>query len=248
VWLGFAAAMVLPAACSGGDKDPTLSPRREITNRYNMARVYLNQGRALDAIPLLEEVIEKEPRHAEAHNLLGVVFWTLGQPEKAQAILERALEISPYLSDARVNLGVLFSEGGDYERARQEFERALKDRNYATPEKPLVNLAVNDIKQGRPREALVQAEKAIRHNPLYARAYGVFVEALRKADPKVAGVEYRTLVRALDGSQDFHLNLGNAFLEKQDRKRARYHLEKVVDLNPSNEQAGQARKNLETLR
>ncbi len=248
VWLGAALAGVLFAACTETVKQPKVSPERELTNRYNLAQVYLSQGRAKEAIPLLEEVTRRDPKHAGAHNLLGVVYWSLGQTQRARDEYERSLEIDPYLTDARVNLGVLFSEAEDYERAREEFQLALEDRTYISPEKPLVNLAVNDIKLGHPREALVRTEEAIRRNPLYTPAYRVFVDALRQADPEVAGVEYRTLARDLARSQDFHLNLGEAFLKKDDLRRARFHLEKAVKINPSSEQAGQARKVLDTIR
>ncbi len=248
VWVSAVLAGALFAACTDAVKKPEVSAQRRLTNQYNLARVYLNQGRAKEAIPLLQEVLGKDSNHAGAHNLLGVVYWSLGQAEQARGEFERALEISPYMTDARVNLGVLFSEAGNYERAREEFQLALEDRTYVSPEKPLVNLAVNDIKLGRPREALVRAEEAIRRNPLYTRAYSVFVDALHQSDPDVAGVEYRTLARELAQSQDFHLNLGEAFLKKDDSRRARFHLEKVVEINPSSEQAGQARKTLDTIR
>lgn len=227
---------------------PAISPvTREVSTRYNLARIYLEQGKVQESIRLLHEVLEEEPRHDEARNLLGLVYWSIGRLPEARAEFERALEINPYQSDARVNLGVVLSEQGQYERANEEFRRALADKTYPTPEKPLVNLAVNKIKQGHPREALKEADQAIRRNPRYQRAYEVYVQALQKADRGTAGAEYQTLMRDMDRSLDFHLNLAEAFLKENDRRRARAHLERVVALDPSSEQASKARQTLEKL-
>ncbi|MEE9218254.1 MAG: tetratricopeptide repeat protein [Acidobacteriota bacterium] len=241
------AALAL-AGCFGKSSGRSPPRSHRVSVNYNMARVYLNQGKIQKAIQLLEEVLDEEPKHARACNLLGLVYWTISEPEEARGHFERALKINPYFSDARVNLGVLYSEEQQFEQAKIQFQLALKDRTYATPEKPLVNLAVNEMHQGRPQEALSRAEEAIRRNKHYTRAYQVFVQALRKVDPVVAGAEYRTLVRELERSQDFHLNLGEAFLEEEDSRRARVHLKRVVQLDPSSELAQQARRTLDQLR
>jgi Tfp pilus assembly protein PilF len=192
-------------------------------------------------------VLKENPRHAEARNLLGLVHWSVGRRAEARGEFARALEINPYFSDARVNLGVIMSEEGHFGEAEAEFQRALDDKTYPTPEKPLVNLAVNLMKQGRPRQALERAERAIRTNPRYTRAFEVFVQALQGAERDGAGVEYRTLLRDLDRSQDFHLNLAQAFLKENDSRRARAHLQRVVALDSASEQATRARQALEKI-
>jgi Tfp pilus assembly protein PilF len=232
--------------CSGG-KRATSSPTKESMTRYNLARIYLEQGKVQESIALLQQVTRDAPRYAEARNLLGLAHWSVTQRPQARAEFERALEINPLLTDARVNLGVVLSEEGDYARAEAEFRRALEDRTYATPEKPLANLAINQLKQGQPQQALEHAARAIRANQAYARAYDIYVQALGKAAGGAAGLEYQTLARDLDASLDFHLNLGQAFLKGNDGRRARPHLMRVVALNPSSDQASRARQALKQL-
>jgi Tfp pilus assembly protein PilF len=232
--------------CSSGRK-VTSNPSKDSTTRYNLARIYLEQGNVQESIDLLEQVIRDSPRYAEARNLLGLAHWSVTQRPQARAEFERALEINPLLTDARVNLGVILSEEADYASAEAEFRRALEDRTYPTPEKPLVNLAVNQLKQGQARQALDHAGRAIRTNQAYPRAYDVYVQALGKTAGAEAGPEYQALARELDSSLDFHLNLGKAFLKASDGRRARPHLMRVVALNPSSEQASKARQALAQL-
>lgn len=250
-WRAGIGVMAALAACGPGcasrGKPPMGASSREVATRYNMARVYIEQGKVQESIRLLEEVLKEEPRHDGARNLLGLVYWSIGKMPEARSEFERALEINPYQSDARVNLGVVLSEQGDYPRADAEFLRVLDDKTYPTPEKPLVNLAVNQIRQGRHGQAMERAGQAIRRNPAYARAYEVYVEALRKTDGASAGIEYRTLLRDMDRSLDFHLNLAEAFLKEDDLRLARTHLERVVALEPGSEQAARARRTLEKI-
>jgi len=233
--------------CSSGAPLPGAAPSRQNATRYNMARVYLEQGKVQESIRALEGLLKDDPKNADAHNLLGVVYWSISRREEARSEFEKALDLDEYMSDARVNLGVILSEEGEYSKAEAEFRRALDDRTYATPEKPLVNLAVNHLKLGRAGEAMTDAQEAIRRNPRYARAYEIYVEALQKADPGATGTEYRTLLRDMDRSQDFHLNLAEAFLKENDSRHARAHFRRVVALDPASEQAGKARQALEKL-
>jgi len=246
-WLALAAVAALAVGCSTRGKPAVAAASRDISTRYNMARIYLEQGRPQDSIRLLKQVLDQVPRHDGARNLLGLVHWSTGRLEQARAEFERALEINPYLSDARVNLGVVLSEQGDYTRADAEFRRTLEDKTYPTPEKPLVNLALNQMKQGKPREALARAGEAIRTNPRHVRAYEVYVQALRTAGAAGAGTEYQTLQRDMDRSLDFHLNLAEAFVREKDNARARAHLQRVVALEPDSEQATRARQSLEKI-
>lgn len=240
-------AAFLFCACATRGKPAMSATSREISTRTQMARVYLEQGKVQESMQLLREVLKEEPRHDGARNLLGLVYWSIGKLPEARAEFERALEANPYQSDARVNLGVVLSESGEYDKANAEFQRVLEDKTYATPEKPLVNLALNEMKQGKTRAAMMQAERAIRRSPGYARAYEVYVQALRQSDAAAASVEFETLVREMDRSLDFHLNLGEAFVKENDRRRARFHLQKAVALGPGSEQAVKARQSLEKL-
>ena len=245
--LATAALSLAVGGCASRGKPLVSSASRDQTTRYNLARVYLDQGKVQESIQQLNELLDMAPRHAEGHNLLGLAHWSVGRHTEARAEFERALEINPYFSDARVNLGVVHSEEGRFAEADQEFQKVLEDKTYPTPEKPLVNLAVNRIKQGQPARALEEAERAIRRNPRYTRAYDVFVQAVRSSERGGAGPEYRALLRDMDRSIEFHVNLADAFLKENEVRRARAHLQRVVALDPEGEQGTRARQTLEKL-
>lgn len=251
---GVLAALLAPAlltlaaaGCASKGKPMVSAATRDQATRYNLARVYLEQGKVNESIQQLNDLLREDPKHVEGHNLLGLAHWSVGRREEARAEFERALEINPYFSDARVNLGVVHSEEGRFAEADQEFQKALEDKTYPTPEKPLVNLAVNRIKQGQPARALEEAERAIRRNLNYTRAYDVFVQAVRGAEKAGAGPEYRALLRDMDRSLDFHVNIAEAFLKENEVRRARAHLQRVVALDPDGERGSRARQTLEKL-
>jgi tetratricopeptide (TPR) repeat protein len=53
-----------------------------------------------------------------------LVFWHLGQAQKALAEFERALQLAPDYAQAYLNRGILYSELGKTALALADFERA----------------------------------------------------------------------------------------------------------------------------
>ena len=51
--------------------------------------------KAQDALPILDEIIAREPKNAKAYGLRGVAHGKLGQIEEALADYEKAIELNP---------------------------------------------------------------------------------------------------------------------------------------------------------
>ena len=60
-----------------------------------MAQVHLEQENTDSAIGVLRGAIALEPRDAEAHFLLGMVYRQSGQKDEARLSLSTALELEP---------------------------------------------------------------------------------------------------------------------------------------------------------
>jgi arylsulfatase A-like enzyme/Tfp pilus assembly protein PilF len=70
------------------------------------AHALSDAGRHQEAAGLLEQVLAAEPKNAQAHELLGVVYLRLERPQDARAHLEQALALDRRLPSAWNTLGV----------------------------------------------------------------------------------------------------------------------------------------------
>lgn len=93
------------------------------------SRAYLDGERAVKAkeyakaIPLLQQVINNDPRDADAYNLLGYSYRKTGNAQSALSYYQRALQIDPNHRGANEYLGQLYVEMKDLGKAE---ERLLK--------------------------------------------------------------------------------------------------------------------------
>lgn len=67
----------------------------DVTSLHQQAIRLINQGRLIDAHPLLVSIINQQPRHADAYFLLGIINLEIGQIHKAKELISRALKLKP---------------------------------------------------------------------------------------------------------------------------------------------------------
>src|ERR1700733_4631626 len=70
---------------------------------------------------LLRQVLDKNDRLADVHDMLGVVCHTRGNFAQAEHHFERALAINPSYTEAALNLAVTYNDRGKYEAAREVY-------------------------------------------------------------------------------------------------------------------------------
>ncbi len=98
---------------------------------YNKANLYLNKGDLEAALEVYQEVLERNPYHAGAHNNLGVVYMRKNLYSEAIVELARALELDPNYKEACNNLAVAYKEMKAFAKAQEMARRALAiDPNY----------------------------------------------------------------------------------------------------------------------
>lgn len=124
----------------------------------------LHQRGALGpAAQLYRQIIDRDPRNADAYHLLALVAHQLGQRALALQLLETALSIAPRHAAALANHALLLREAGDLARARTQAEAALR----AAPDYAEAHCALGGILQSE-RDftgALVHYRAALRHQP-----------------------------------------------------------------------------------
>lgn len=91
-----------------------------------MAAANLMLGNAEETIEIYGKLLLLNPKHAEAYNNLGKIFYDKGDFSTAQANYQRAVEIEPEFADAHYNLGNSHRRTGDLRKAITSYEKSLE--------------------------------------------------------------------------------------------------------------------------
>lgn len=93
-----------------------LPPRRFIAEspdsvygKHELARKSLEEGRFLEALEILKEIVQNDPSFMPAWNNLSLAYYYVGDFEKAMQTIEQTLEREPGNLHALCNLAVLLS-------------------------------------------------------------------------------------------------------------------------------------------
>ncbi len=191
---------------------------------------------------MIEEVIAMCPESPIGYVVLGWVcqrdYW-LGNTKSPRETLEKGIELAQKalamddsIDNAHALLCNLYSIKRDYDKAIAEGERAvaLNPNNTAN----LVNYALVLIYTGRPEEAILLHQKAIRLNPFApSYLYGDFGQALRNAGRLEEAVS--ALKKAIQIAPDnfpAHIHLTATYSMMSREKEARAEAAEVLRINP----------------
>lgn len=186
---------------------------QEITTEQQIAkgREAYAQGKYAAAAVELREALEREPRFADVHHLLGLCLSLMGRPAEAIGSFDSAVAINPRYVEALVNRALTLLELGRYDEARASFEAASEA----------------DLEAGVGRFSSVMATRlAHRHAELgdLYREGGAVAEALG---------EYRRAVELRPRFVDIRNKLARALLDLGQHDEAVGELAKLLELNPN---------------
>ncbi|MFA4941844.1 MAG: tetratricopeptide repeat protein, partial [Patescibacteria group bacterium] len=102
------------------------------SDRTTVAKILRNGKK--ETIKLGEEEKEIDWRKAESYNVLGVLYWSTGEPMRSVAFFKKAIELDADFYAAYENLGIIYDSFGKTEKAKENFERAVElnpNRNYS---------------------------------------------------------------------------------------------------------------------
>jgi len=97
-----------------------------INELYELGTKLFNEGKLNEAEPVLEEVIKLNPRYADVHNKLGIIYNLNGDMRKAADHFEKALALNPSYTEASLNLAVTYNDLGEFKKAEEVFSVAAQ--------------------------------------------------------------------------------------------------------------------------
>jgi tetratricopeptide (TPR) repeat protein len=203
------------------------------------ASVLFNQGFQLNQVGKLEEaralyekVINLNPNHYDALNLLGVILFQNGQVEKALSFINKSIEIESKNEYAHLNKGYILRNIGNFIDALDSFNRALA----ISPK-----FAAAHFNRGTTLEELNFLEEAIKcydnaliHDPHFANAYINKGNALKKQHKlNEALVNYNNAINLAPYDFEAHYNNGNTLKELCKFREAIASYDIAIQLNPA---------------
>jgi tetratricopeptide (TPR) repeat protein len=99
-----------------------LEPANAWANFYYAASLWKNKGDAQQAEALLDKSLQLDPRLADAHLRLGIIYSARKDSPKAIAAFEKAIAIDPRMEEAHYRLAQAYARTGENLKAQKEFE------------------------------------------------------------------------------------------------------------------------------
>ncbi len=158
-------------ARSKAASDPD-SPKAKIArDNTALGLGYMQQGKLEVALEKLEKALAADPRHADAHTVIAVLFERIGDNRRAEEHYRRAAQLRPKSGNENNNLGwFLCNKLGRYDEAAVHFELAVADPFYQTPVVALANAGACALKGGRLDAAERDLRLALERGPDNAEA------------------------------------------------------------------------------
>jgi len=186
-----------------------------------------------EALKLIGEVIQEDPRIMEARNVRAQVYLELDRTEEAVLESQEALKIDSEYEAAIFTLAQAYKKLKKYNEAIAGFNRIIQ-LDPRDP-KPYLNLGEIYIDTKDLEKAISYLEKAIAADPQHsAMAHNLLGSAYlekKRLDP--AEKEITTSLEMRPRIPDAHYNLGLLYEEKGDLKRAIEEYKKEIEIHPA---------------
>jgi type IV pilus assembly protein PilF len=162
-WLLASASLAGLAGCAatvGGDanepavaaSDQTDADRRARA-RMELASAYFSRGQLETALDEVKLAMQSKPDLAEAHNLRGLIYASLGDLGLAESSFKRALQLQPRDADALHNYGWFLCQQQRFKEAIVQFEAALVVPQYRGTSRTLAARGLCQAQSGQWLEA-----------------------------------------------------------------------------------------------
>ena len=128
---------------------------------YKLGHFYYDTGRTEKFSKVMHRIIEIDPKHDRALNLLGYALAEQGKDlDKAESFVRRALEIQPESGAYLDSLGWVLYKKGDYKKANEYLEKAAGKRSSSPT--VLGHLAETQLKMGQCEKAVETYRQALK--------------------------------------------------------------------------------------
>ena len=172
-WIAWVTVGLL-AGCVSADgtkalkrEDPTEAAAK--TN-IQLGLAYLQQGNYPLAKEKLERSLKQNPKDADVHTGLGLLYDRTNEPKLADKHFREALRLAPDRPELSNNYAIYLCKNGRVDEGVERFSTVAANKYYRTPEVALTNAGVCLRTAKRLDEAQAKFVGAIRARPNYSEA------------------------------------------------------------------------------
>jgi choline-sulfatase len=227
--LGYVSSVARPVVRADAPRPADMAPMFPILDEA--ARLFVHEQYA-QSIPLLEQILAKDPHNLDAALRLATAHSALGHEQAAFAAYRRAEVIAPNSPDVRTYMALHYARTAEWPKAVPMLERILTE----TPDKVPALEALALL-----RERQEQIDDAIRlRQKIYTLRSPTPVELTRLGEMQMAlgqtapAIESFEKARALEGALFKHdTELGVLYLASQRFEDARTALDRVAPSDPN---------------
>lgn len=198
------AFILLVTACSqtgknGGYREKDLQKVSESSPEMlnvKMGVGYYRRGDYDTAIEKLKTALRHNPKMAEAHSALAVVYSAMNARSDARRHYELSVKYAPNNPSVLNNYGTFLCQNGEYEKAVQYYRKSISNPFYKTPEMAMENAGVCEMKAEQLEQAEQDFRNALRINPnLPVSLYNMVIISAANNQP----MKTRAFVQRLSG-------------------------------------------------
>jgi Flp pilus assembly protein TadD len=144
-----AIALSGPALAMGSSSDQPAAAKSGQPSDYARAKAMIEAKNYKDAIPVLQQVVAKEPKNADAYNLLGYATRKSGNPQGSLQYYTTALQIDPKHLGANEYIGEAYLMLDQPQQAEQHLARLDQLCVFGCAEHRELKAAIANYKAGK---------------------------------------------------------------------------------------------------
>jgi tetratricopeptide (TPR) repeat protein len=212
---------------------------------FNLGWAYWRAGKGSEALQWFREAVGQDPEDGQAHLLYSAAAAAQTLPEEAEKERELAIALSPELA------GIDTSTVEGMERVAERIPRpagrvSVDSSDLTESDQQRFEEARGLRDSGRLGEAVLELQRLLYVEPHWAEARIELADVYRESGEMEKAVgEYRVVLWDQE-SATIRAKLAETYLELGNRKEARIHAERALELDPDNAEALRLRERLET--
>jgi protein O-GlcNAc transferase len=199
---------------------------------YEAAVKLIESGRQVQAVPLLQALVQAEPKNAQYWKALGVAYAGMGDTQSAVDPFGKACELNQRVPDVCYYFGRALYVQNRFEEALLPLTKAVfSDKVRARAETALAEcyeaLGRQDEAEIRYREAIKRNDEALERA---LTAYARFLIRAGRTEESLVPLERALKRNPL--SVEAHYQIARAYFQMEKLSEAQEHLERAVQLQP----------------
>jgi tetratricopeptide (TPR) repeat protein len=171
----------------------------------------LNHGRLDEAERAFRKVIAENPQVGGAYANLGVVYMRRKQWIRALGMLHKAERLMPQVAGIRLNIGLAYFRQNEFLEAIPPFESVVRDQPDALQPRHLLGLCYFFTERWADAAHTLEplwAQESAQLSYLYVLSIAAHRAGMKEVDEQATA----QLIKAGEGSPEFHLFMGKAHL------------------------------------